>query len=118
MTGPSQKDKEASLVSVYKSFGSWNVNGLRSRNVELIDLLAKELPVAFAIQETLVSTKDFPIRMQGYIAYSAHKRKGFRGQCLLVRDSVASYEVPHKGKYKVLRDFVIHVKLSLSKLLD
>jgi exonuclease III len=108
----SLKLKKGSLTPQYKSIGCWNVNGLRSRQLELVELLAKEMPVVFAIQETLVTSKEYPFRVQGYVVYSALKRKGFRGQCLLVRDEVASYEVPHKEKYKPLKDYVIHVKIS------
>lgn len=70
-----------------------NVNGLASKQLDVANLLLNEQISICALQETLVSERAYRVRFEGYTAYTQNWKDGFRGQTLLVRNHLSSYEV-------------------------
>ncbi|KAF9219909.1 hypothetical protein BS17DRAFT_797877 [Gyrodon lividus] len=83
-----------------------NVNGLAKKRLDVIDLLGKEQISICALQETLVSSRAFPVQIPGYISYTQHWGDGFRGQTLLIKSNLSSYEVGREAQ------LYIHIKVS------
>jgi exonuclease III len=83
-----------------------NVNGFARKRLDVIELLTKEQISICALQETLVSSRAFPVQMPGYVSYTQHWGEGFRGQTLLVKSDLSSYEVGREAR------LYIHVKVS------
>ena len=70
---------------------TWNVNGIRARQAQLIDWLAAEKPDIVCLQEIKASQDQltFELRdMEGYWSYW-HGDKGYSGVALLVAKSLA-----------------------------
>lgn len=84
-----------------------NINGLNKRQLQLADLLSREAVAVCALQETLVNSQQYPIRMTGYNTFAIPWQEGFRGQAVLVDNRLASYWVPHGDEKHFL-----HVKIS------
>ncbi len=60
---------------------TWNVNGIRARQAELQDWLAREQPDVVCLQEIKASTAQLPIwlsELDGYWSYW-HGDKGYSG---------------------------------------
>lgn len=87
-------------------FMTLNINGLASKRDELTMILLKEQISVCALQETLLSGRAYQVRVPGYTVYTQHWCEGFRGQTLLVRSHLSSYEVGRK------ENEYIHVKIS------
>jgi exonuclease III len=85
---------------------SLNINGLASKKLELIDLLEREQISICALQETLVSAKAYQVNIPGYVTYTQHWCEGFRGQAILVKNHLSSYEVGRQDKH------YLHVKVN------
>ncbi|KZP03398.1 DNase I-like protein, partial [Athelia psychrophila] len=114
---PPEEDHTPSIVSNVSaskrprctkiSFASWNVNGFRSKKIQVEDMVHREKVAVLALQETLVEQKQYPVIIDGYNTYAVPKQEGFRGQALLVDNDLSSYELPHdESKHW------IHVKVS------
>lgn len=83
-----------------------NVNGLKSKCMEVKHVLIEKEVSVCAMQETLMSPRAFQIHMPGYKSYVMHRKEGFRGQTLYVQSRLSSYEVGRvDGLY-------IHVKVA------
>ena len=83
-----------------------NINGWKSKEVDFIAFLNTFNVSICAVQETLVSERAYPIKVDGYTVYRQHWKKDFRGQALMVRNHLMSYEIASvEGKY-------IHVKVA------
>jgi exodeoxyribonuclease-3 len=70
---------------------TWNVNGIRARQAQLLDWLAAEKPDIVCLQEIKASLDQltFELRdIEGYWSYW-HGEKGYSGVALLVSKSVA-----------------------------
>jgi exodeoxyribonuclease-3 len=66
---------------------TWNVNGIRARQGELLDLLDREHPDVLCIQEIKASPDQLPVWLldiEGYYGYW-HGAKGYSGVAMLVR---------------------------------
>jgi exonuclease III len=93
-------------ISWKDSFATMNLNGWKSKQEALVDYLIETGITVCAIQETLVSERAYPIKVEGYRVYTQPWTKEFRGQALLVHNHLMSYQVSSsKGKY-------IHVKVN------
>ena len=76
---------------------TWNVNGIRAREAELLKLLADEKPDVVALQETKATLEQLPDTFHGLMAlpeYHAawHGSAGYSGVAVLLRK--ASFERP------------------------
>ena len=83
-----------------------NVNGLASKRLDVTEFLKTEQVSICALQETLTSHRALPVQMQGYTSYTQYWGDAFRGQTLLVRNHLSSYEV---GREEHL---YIHIKVN------
>lgn len=83
-----------------------NVNGLAKKQLEALEFMTTQQISICALQETLISSRASPVRMQGYRSYTQHWGDGFRGQMLLVREHLSSYEVGREAQ------LYIHIKVS------
>ena len=79
---------------------TWNVNGVRARQAEVIELLRKEEPDVLCLQETKASPEQVPAHVRevaGYWSYW-HGFKGYSGVALLVSkdfcDEAPNFEHP------------------------
>src|SRR3954470_16390033 len=66
---------------------TWNVNGIRARQVQLEAWLAAERPDVVCLQEIKATPEQIPeslLQMDGYWSYW-HGAKGYSGVALLVR---------------------------------
>lgn len=66
---------------------TWNVNGIRARNAELVDLVHSERPDVVCLQELKAPAEQLPTglwEMEGYCAYW-HGERAYSGVALLVR---------------------------------
>jgi exonuclease III len=101
-----RKDTKVSIPSKpeesFNCLATFNVNGLHRKRGELIDFLTTERVAICAVQETLISDKNYPPKIKGYRSFSLPKVAGFRGQALLVRSNLPAYEVPCKYNPNVL----------------
>jgi len=68
---------------------SFNVNGLRSRLLQLHDVISKHHPDIIGLQETKVSNEDFPFKDIEAMGYQAqiHGQKGHYGVAFLHKKS-------------------------------
>jgi exodeoxyribonuclease-3 len=69
---------------------TWNVNGIRARQGQLLDWLAAEKPDVVCLQEIKASLDQLPFELrdvEGYWSYW-HGEKGYSGVALLVAKSV------------------------------
>ena len=76
-------------VGVFVKIVTWNVNGIRARQSELADLLAREQPDVVCLQEIKASPDKVPellVSAGGYWCYW-HGVGGYSGVALLVRHS-------------------------------
>jgi exonuclease III len=90
------------------SFMSMNVNGFHSKKLQVEDVLRKEKVAVCALQETLVSDRNYPIRLGDYNTFAIPWQEGFRGQALLVDSALSAYEIPHEE----FGNHLLHVKIS------
>jgi hypothetical protein len=94
-----------SVVPRY-SFSTLNVNGLAAKKIDLCEFLENESIGICALQETLVSARAYQVQIPGYTSYTQNWTQGFRGQSVLVHQSLSSYEVERKdGQF-------IHIKVN------
>lgn len=65
---------------------TWNVNGLRARQGEVLDLLAREQPDVLCLQEIKASIDQLPFHLRDIDGYWAHWHggKGYSGVGLLI----------------------------------
>jgi exodeoxyribonuclease III len=65
---------------------TWNVNGIRARNVELLDFLAREKPDVMCLQEIKASHDQLTFELRDLEGYWSHwhGEKGYSGVALLV----------------------------------
>lgn len=70
---------------------TWNVNGLRARQAQLVEWLAAEQPDVACLQEIKASLDQLPFDLRDLDGYWSgyHGEKGYSGVGLLVRKSVA-----------------------------
>ncbi len=66
---------------------TWNVNGIRAREVQLIDWLAREAPDVVCLQEIKASPDQVPAMLSSPAGYHGHwhGHKGYSGVGLLLR---------------------------------
>jgi len=71
---------------------TWNVNSLRVRLPHVIDWLAAESPDIFALQETKVQDKDFPVAEFAALGYHAlySGQSAYNGVALLSRTPLSA----------------------------
>jgi exodeoxyribonuclease III len=70
---------------------TWNVNGIRARQAELEDWVAREQPDVLCLQEIKASSAQVPAalcEMEGYWCYW-HGERGYSGVALHVRQTIA-----------------------------
>jgi exodeoxyribonuclease-3 len=65
---------------------TWNVNGLRARQTEVLDLIARERPDVVCLQEIKASIDQLPFHLRDIEGYWArwHGEKGYSGVGLLI----------------------------------
>lgn len=83
-----------------------NVNGLAKKQVEVTEFMSAQQVSICALQETLVSARAGPVRIEGYRSYTQSWEDGFRGQTILVKEHLSSYEVGREAR------LYIHIKVS------
>jgi exodeoxyribonuclease-3 len=69
---------------------TWNVNGVRAREAQVLDWVSKEQPDILCLQEIKASPEDVPATLcslEGYWCYW-HGHKGYSGVALHVRKSL------------------------------
>jgi exodeoxyribonuclease-3 len=68
---------------------TWNVNGIRAREGQVRDWLAREQPDVVCLQEIKASPDQVPERLTGWSDFHAHwhGHKGYSGVALLLRRS-------------------------------
>src|ERR1700722_19594960 len=72
---------------------TWNVNGIRAREAELLKLLAEEKPDVVMVQETKATLEHLPDTLHGLMAlpeYHAvwHGSAGYSGVGVLLRKNI------------------------------
>jgi exodeoxyribonuclease III len=69
---------------------TWNVNGIRARQGQLLDWLAAEQPDIVCLQEIKASIDQLPFELRDVENYWSywHGEKGYSGVALLIRKSV------------------------------
>ncbi|KAF8119451.1 Endonuclease/exonuclease/phosphatase, partial [Boletus edulis] len=89
-----------------------NVNGFPSKREQVSEFLEKERITVCALQETLVSASQYPVRVPGFRTYARVWQEGFRGQAVLVSSDLPSYEVPHAKENMIGYQYLLHVKVA------
>ena len=89
-----------------------NVNGFPSKREQVFEFLENERITVCALQETLVSATQYPIRVPGFRTYAKDWQEGFRGQAVLVSSDLPSYEVPHAKESLLGYKYLLHVKVA------
>ena len=71
---------------------TWNVNGIRARQGQLLEWLATERPDIVCLQEVKASLDQLPFELRDIDGYYAgwHGEKGYSGVALLVAKSLVS----------------------------
>ncbi|MGE0040593.1 MAG: exodeoxyribonuclease III [Vicinamibacterales bacterium] len=71
---------------------TWNVNGVRARQAQLLEWLAAERPDVACLQEIKAAPDQLPFDLQDLDGYSAHwhGEKGYSGVALLVSRGLAA----------------------------
>jgi exonuclease III len=110
-TQPTRQIKEMAVPSVIK-LASLNVNGFPSKREQVCEFIDKERITVCALQETLVSARQYPVCVPGFRTYARNWQDGFRGQAVLVHSSLPSYEVPHVKEKLPGYDHLLHVKVA------
>jgi len=74
--------------------GTWNVNGIRARNAQLVDWLDREAPDVVCLQEIKAAPEQLPPELATLAGYHVawHGMKGYSGVALLL--SSKKYEQP------------------------
>jgi exodeoxyribonuclease-3 len=75
---------------------TWNVNGIRARQAEVLDLLEREQPDVLCLQEIKASVDQLPVWLcdiEGYWCYW-HGGKGYSGVSLHVRQGTSPDRPP------------------------
>ena len=75
---------------------TWNVNGIRARQAEVLDLLEREQPDVLCLQEIKASIDQLPVWLcdiEGYWCYW-HGGKGYSGVSLHVRQAASPDRPP------------------------
>jgi exonuclease III len=106
-----RKVKAMAVPSEIK-LASLNVNGLPSKREQVAEFIEKECITVCALQETLVSAKQYPVHVPGFRTYARNWQDGFRGQAVLVHSSLPSYEVPHVKEKFPGYEHLLHVKVA------
>ena len=72
-------------------FATWNVNGIRARQVQLLDWVAAERPDVVCLQEVKASPEQVPDRVRDLDGYWCgwHAEGGYSGVALLVSKAFA-----------------------------
>ncbi|KAN0083943.1 Endonuclease/exonuclease/phosphatase, partial [Tylopilus felleus] len=113
-TDSSRLTSEISLAATHSGMrlATLNVNGFPSKREQVSQFLEEERITVCTLQETLVSTAQYPIIVPGFRTYARAWQEGFRGLAVLVRTHLPSYEVPH-GKEKLEGyKYLLHVKIA------
>src|SRR4051812_26232519 len=74
------------------TIGTWNVNGIRARQGQLLEWIERERPDIVCLQEIKASLDQIPMflcELEGYWCYW-HGGKGYSGVALHVSKSIAS----------------------------
>lgn len=106
------KPEEIGAVPIGRSIMTLNVNGFHKKKLQLLDIVQNRNVVVLAIQETLVSERNYQVRLPGFDTYEVNRQENFRGQALLVDCRLSSYEVSHECFLIQGVKFAIHVKVS------
>jgi exonuclease III len=95
----------AKLCKNLTNISTWNINGFWSKIKQVENFVDSEKVAILALQETLVKTSHYAMRLEGYRIFRSNAEEDFRGIATLVEESLAAYEVPH-GK-----NWIVHVKI-------
>lgn len=95
---------------VNNNIATLNVNGFAKKAEQVLDFVNTENVAVLALQETLVSDRSYPVRIEGYNTYAVPWQEGFRGHALLIDDRLPSYEIPHAAIEG--NRCLLHVKVS------
>jgi exodeoxyribonuclease-3 len=65
---------------------TWNVNGIRAREAQMLEFLEREAPHVLCLQETKASPEQVPVSLAQRAGYRArwHGHKGYSGVALLL----------------------------------
>lgn len=85
---------------------TFNINGFLNKRTEFEYLLEKENVAICAMQETLVSEGRFMRNIMDFNAFSIPKKEGFRGQMILVKNSLSAY------RPRWVSQHILYVKVS------
>jgi exodeoxyribonuclease-3 len=68
---------------------TWNVNGIRAREPQMLEFLAKESPDVLCLQETKASPEQVPASLLAAAGYRSrwHGHKGYSGVALLLKEA-------------------------------
>ena len=97
---------QAKMGPPKRSILTFNVNGIWNKKSEVELLLNRQNVGIAAIQETLVSKKEYSLHLAGYEVYQRHRTKNFRGHALAIHKSLTSYKVGNSEE-----ECFIHVKV-------
>ncbi|KAJ7851992.1 Endonuclease/exonuclease/phosphatase [Mycena leptocephala] len=89
------------------TFMTWNANGSAGRMEDLKHLLWRRRVAVCVVQETLQDEKKKPFDIPGYRVFHRHKHAQFRGQAILVHESLSAYEILDEKS-----DNLIYVKVA------
>ena len=70
----------------------WNINGFRSKYLELCNLITEYNPKVIALQETKVEV-DVPIKIKNYNVYRKDRTRHGGGVCIAVHNSIPSHQL-------------------------
>ena len=85
-------------------FGTYNINGVRAKKPHLQRLLEKHEVACLALQETLLTTQDWRLRIPGYRCFGSDGRSGpsERGVALLLGKPLQGYVVGQSTSWYTL----------------
>jgi exonuclease III len=84
---------------------TWNINGFWRKVKDIGRFVDTEKVAVLALQETLVKSKHYEPRIEGYRAFLSPAKEDFRGMATLVDNKLSAYEVPHE------QSWLVHVKV-------
>lgn len=99
-----QRRSKTSLPPKCTGLASWNIRGLKGKREELLWFLRQQRLAVLAVQETLCTPADWPLRVGPYTCIHSPAIPGSKGQqgvALLVHPDLPCYEVGPRSPYCV-----------------
>ena len=92
----------------------WNINGVRSKYVELLTMIKEFNPKIIALQETKLEIGD-PLKIKNYNnVYRTDRNRHGGGICIAVHNSIPSHEIKIKINLEIIACKIMFRNINLT----